>query len=184
MEENYKEYLDSFEQRLENGLKKICTGASLLGEDYPSSADIDSKWADYVKEYIADAVENFTSFPDAAISWAAFLGMGVAHRWDRDWDLFKDEPYSNYYGSRGWDDMDEHICNDIIKLSDEEKKLIVSTLQSCAIAVTSYIRHEGIEAQTALGFYALARSYGAMFRLGAAIELKRLGYRYQAVQSR
>ena len=39
------------------------------------------------------------------------------------------------------------------------------------------MRHEGVEADTERGFYVLVRIYSVMFRLGASIELKRLGYR-------
>ena len=40
---------------------------------------------------------------------------------------------------------------------------------------------EGIEAQTELGFYVLVRTYSVLFRIGAAIELQRLGYTIKRV---
>jgi len=177
LEKDYSEYLDSFEKRLEAGLVKICGSTGVLSGELLSSPDIDGKWDDYIKDYVADAVGNFVQYPDAALSWAAYLGMGVASHWDRDWDLFRNDPYCSYYGPRGWDDMDEHVSGTILKLSEEEDKHISDTLKSCSMAVTAFIRHEGIEAQTALGFYALTRAYGVMFRIGEAIELRRLGYK-------
>lgn len=174
------EYLDRFEKILEDGLLKVCRGAGLLGEEVLRSPDLDEKWEDsYIKDYTADAVENFNSYPEAALSWAAFLGMAVAHNWDTDWNAHKDDPYKSYYGSRGWDNMDEHVLQDVLGLGTDDplRRRINDTLLSCALATLGLIRHESIEPQTDLGFYILVRAYTVMFRIGAAMELKRLGYK-------
>jgi len=184
-EKEYAEYLESFEKRLEAGLSKICCSLGVLTETANGallgSSDIDSKWEDYIKDYVADAVENFDKYPDAALGWAAYLGMAVANHWDRDWNLFKDDSYKSYYGDQGWDNMDEHIVGLILKLQPVQAKKVSDALMSCSTAIQAFIRHEGIEAQTVLGFYALVRSYGVMFRVGAAIELQRLGYKVSQV---
>mgnify|MGYP003315387046 CR=1 FL=1 len=98
---------------------------------------------------------------------------------DMDWEKFKDAPYTCYYGAKGWDDMDEYVLYELIGLDREspEAKRISDTLLSCAMAVLSLIQHESIETQTELGFYVLARSYTVLYRIGAAIELKRMGYK-------
>ncbi len=172
-------YLDNWEHLLEDGLLKLCRGAGLLEGEVLGSPDLEAEWNGYIRDYTADAVENFNSYPEAALSWAAFLGLGVAHNWDSDWGLYRDAPYSSYYGRRGWDDMDEHILRDLLRLplDSPEAKKISDTLLSCALATLGLIRHEGIETQTELGFYILTRSYTVLFRIGAAIELKRLGYK-------
>ena len=119
---------------------------------------------------------NCNEYPEAAIAWAGFLGMAVAHNWDVDWEAHKDDPYKSYYGSRGWDDMDEHILWEVLALPEAIGKKLSDTLDSCALAALGLIRHEGIEAQTELGFYVLVRTYSVLYRIGAAIELQRLGY--------
>ena len=43
------------------------------------------------------------------------------------------------------------------------------------------IRHEQIEPQSQMAFHIFARACRAMFRIGAAIELKRLGYKFEKV---
>ena len=53
------EFYDSFEHILEDGLIKVCRGAGLVGDTLLRSDDIDGKWDDYIKDYVADAVENF-----------------------------------------------------------------------------------------------------------------------------
>lgn len=175
--------LDSFEKTLQTGLERICEGAGLLEGGLLQSDDIDSKWEEYIKDYVADAVQNFNDYPEAALAWAGFLGMGVAHNWDDNWILHRHDSYRDYYGARGWDDMDEHILRGILglNLGSPEAKKISDTLQSCALATLGLIRHEGIEPQTATGFYALTRSYSVFYRIGEGIELRRLGYKKEAV---
>lgn len=178
-----EEYLDYFEKTLETGLVKICKSAGVLGSDDDVeglafiSPDIEQAWDRYVKEYVADAVGNFNDFPQAAIGFSAFLGMAVAWYWDKDWQAHSDDEYRSFYGPRGFDDMDDHILEDILRLDAKEAKFRSELMISCATAVQVLMRREQIEAQTDTGFYALTRSYGAMFRIGAAIELKRLGYK-------
>lgn len=171
------EYLDRFEAVLEEGLLKISTNLALLDGDMLSSDDIDAKWNDsLLQEYVGDAVENFNAYPEVAIAWAAYLGIGVAHDWDSGFDLFKSRTYRDYYGSRGFDDLDEKVVE--MTGADEawEVKLRLS-LQSLAVAALGLMRHEAVEADTERGFFVLVRIYGVMFRLGAAMELRRLGYR-------
>ncbi len=171
--------LDRFEQLLEDGLLKICSGAGLLPGEVVRNPDLEALWDVYIKDYIADAVVNFNEYPEAALAWAGFLGLGTAWAWDADWQQYKDRPYRRWYGSRGWDDMDEHILRDVLglPLDSHEAKKISDTLQSCALAVLGLLRHEGVETQTSRGFYLLARAYTVLYRIGAAIELDRLGYK-------
>ena len=171
--------LDRFEDILQEGLHKICNSSSLLPlGTIPSSEDIERKWnEEYARAYTADAVENFNEYPDAALAWAAYLGMAVAHNWDLDWQSHCNDSYESYYGPNGYDDMDEHIAGDVLTLDEDTLSRVRETLLSCAYATRTLIRHEGIELQTATGFYVLVRAYTVMFRLGAAIELVRLGYK-------
>ena len=117
-----KEFLDNFEKTLQMGLMRVCSGAGLLGNELLSSEDIDSKWEEYIKDYVADAVDNFNEYPEAALAWAGFLGMGVAHNWDDNWTFHRHDSYRSYYGNRGWDDMDEHILHGILGLDLQGKE--------------------------------------------------------------
>lgn len=175
-----KEELDHFETLLVQGLVKICSSAGLLDEML-SCPDVDGKWEDFIRDYTADAVSNFNQYPEAAIGFAGFLGAAVAHRWDKAWDVLGGEPYNSYYGTRGFDNMDDHIVGDILHLDPVAGKKFSDTLESCTLASLALIRRMGIEAQTADGFYAMVRACSALYRIGAAIELRRLGYRRVAV---
>lgn len=182
-----EKYLDYFEKVLEQGLLKICKSSKVLDDSCQVdgkafvSPDIEQVWERFVKDYVGDAVENFNEFPDAAIGFAGFLGMAVAHNWDEDWESHRKDAYPAYYGLRGFDDMDDHIVSDVLKLDESDSAFFVSLMKSLSMAVQVLLRREQIETQTDMGFYALVRSYGAMFRVGAAVELFRLGYRKSAV---
>jgi hypothetical protein len=178
-------YLDNYEKILQNGLLKVCSGENLLGGEMLDCPDADEKWDGYIKDYIADAVENINEYPEAAIAWAGFLGMAVAHNWDGYWTLHRHDAYKDYYGGRGWDDMDEHILHGVLglDLDGPEAKKISNTLQNCALAALGLIRHEGIETQTELGFFVFARTYTVLFRIGVSMELFRLGYKKELVDN-
>ena len=169
--------LDIFEKTLQDGLVKVCQSADRLKEGLLESPDLEAKWDEYIKDYIADAVANFNEYPEAALAWAGFLGMGVANLWDKNWDKYNQVPYSYFYGSRNWDDLDEHVLYDILALDKEAGKRVSDILDSCALACLGLIRHQGIEAQTADGFYCLARAYTVFYRIGASLELERCAYR-------
>lgn len=171
-----EEQLDTFEQLLEDGLVKLCSGAGMLDE-MMISPDIEGRWDAFIKDYVADAVENINEFPNAAVGFAAFLGMGVAHLWDSDWQAHMNDGYKSFYGSQGFDNMDDHILQEVIGLPSAEAEMVSSIVYSCVQATLGLLRHEQVELQTKYGFYALTRCYCVMFRIGAAMELHRLGYR-------
>ena len=69
--------LDIFEKTLQDGLVKVCQSADRLKEGLLESPDLEAKWDEYIKDYIADAVANFNDYPEAALAWAAFLGLQI-----------------------------------------------------------------------------------------------------------
>ncbi len=171
------EYLDRFESILENGLTHLCNEFGLFENEILQNDDIDAKWNDCLIEgYVQDAVENYNQYPEVAIAWAAYLGMAAAYDWDTDFELFKNRMYRDYYGLRGYDDMDEHIVSYIGADESWSVKLRLS-LQSISVAAQGLMRHEGVEPDTERGFFVLVRIYSVMYRLGASIELFKLGYR-------
>ena len=178
------EYFDTFENNLLTELLKLCTSHEMLSGTLLSSEDIDARWKEYAPEYMADAVPQVNSYPAAAMAWAGYVGMAVAHRWDEDWVTYATEPYEKLHGAEGFDDMDEHILQHILGLSleDEESQKIEDMMRRCANTAITYIRREDTEAQTTKAFYLFARTTRTLFRIGAALELKRLGYKFEKVQ--
>ena len=177
------EYYDTFENNLLKELLRLCTSHQMLSGTLLSSEDIDERWKEYAPEYMADAVPQVNAFPAAAIAWAGYVGMAVAHRWDVDWENYSTEPYEKLHGEQGFDDMDEHIMQNILGLSldSEEAHKIEDMMRRLGETALTLIRRERIEPQSPMAFHVYARVVKVMFKIGAAIELKRLGYKFEQV---
>ena len=68
------EELDKFQQILEDGLLRVCAMSGVPVE-MMGSQDIDDKWDHLIKGYVADAVENYNDYPDAALGHISFDQM-------------------------------------------------------------------------------------------------------------
>ena len=58
---------------------------------------------------------------------------------------------------------------------------IEDMMRRAANTAITYIRREDTEAQSTKAFYIFARTTQVMFRIGAAMELHRLGYKFEKV---
>ena len=176
-------YFDAYESNLQQELLKVCTGLGMLSGELLASEDIDDKWKEWAPEYIAEALPEVNSYPEFAIACAGYAGMAVAQWWDEDWGRHHGAAYESLHGSRGFDDMDEHIVQNILKLQldSPEAKQLVNILLCCAQKAVTFIRHEQIEAQTVKAFHIFARTVKVLYRTGAAIQLRRLGYKFHKV---
>ena len=181
MEDDRTAIYDAFEAKLRKELIKLCTEYEMMNGRLLHSDDIDAKWDEFGRDYMIDAVHEFNSYPEVALAWSAFLGMGVARHWDEDWRKHASDTYQSYYGRRGFDDMDDHILRDILgyALDSDQAKAVSSMLSRCATMVLTLIRHEGFESQSIEAYYVLIRSVKVMYQIGASVELYRLGYSLQ-----
>lgn len=178
-----REYLDSFEEKLQLEILRLCTNYKFLGGSLLATDDIDNYWEVLAPEYIADAVEQVHDYPTVSVAWAAYLGMAVAYGWDIDWNTISKAKYKDYYGEQGFDDMDEHLIRDIIgiPLESEDAKNIEEIIRRCAQKAIDIIRREQIEPQSPTAFHVFARAVRVMYRTGAAIQFKRMGYKFEKV---
>lgn len=181
MEQN--EYFDNYESNLQNEMLKLCTSHKMLDGTLLASDDIDARWHDYAPEYMTEAVRQINAYPAATIAWAGYIGMAVAAWWDEDWATHATESYASLCGEHGFDDMDEHIVEHILGLAldSDTAQGIEDMMRSCAHTAMTYIRREQVESQSTKAFYILARTLRVMFRTGAALELKRRGYRFEKI---
>jgi hypothetical protein len=79
--------------------------------------------------------------------------------------------------------MDEHIVQNILGLTleSEEATKIEDMMRSCAHMAMTLIRREQVEGQSTKAFYIFARTAKVLYRIGASLELRRLGYRFEKV---
>lgn len=182
MDENI-EYLRNFEKRLQDELLRLCTSYKVLDGVLLSSQDVDDRWEALALDYMSDAVSQINEYPAVAVAWAGYMGMAVANLWDKDWELHCNDEYRSLYGEAGFDDMDEHIVRDILgmPLDSPEAKNIEEMMRRCAYSALSLVRHEDIAPQSPMAYYTFARTVKVMYRIGAAIELKRNGYKFEKI---
>lgn len=178
-----EKYLDDFEEKLREELVLFCTSYDMLDGNLLATIDVEKRWNDFAPEYIADAIKEINNYPTVSVAWAAFIGLAVAHYWDLNLELFKTIKYKSFYGKNGFDDMDEYIMCKILHLSPEEKeaKDIEEMIRRCAEKTVNMIRHEQIEPQSPTAFYIFTRAIKIMYRIGVALELRRLGYKLELV---
>ena len=178
-----KVYLENFESRITDELLRMCKQYGVLDGTLLASDDITARWDALAPEYMADAVPNIADYPTVAVAWAGYIGMAVAHQWDGDWSAHSKAGYNSYYGAQGFDDMDEHIVRDVIgfHLESREAKAIEDMMRRLGETAVTLIRRERIEPQSPMAFHVYARVVKVMFRIGAAMELKRLGYKFEQV---
>ena len=181
MDDSRTAVYDAFEATLRKELAKLCTEYEMMNGTLLHSDDIDGKWNEFARDYMADAVREFNEYPEASLAWAAFLGAGVARHWDEDWRRHSKDTYQSYYGVRGFDDLDEHVLRDVLGYAlDSEKAAALSSMFSrLATMVLTLIRREGFESQSVEAYYVLIRSVKVMFQMGESVELYRLGYSFQ-----
>lgn len=180
---NDKEYLDQFENKMRQDLLHICTSAHMLEGVLLSSEDIDEHWMKLAPEYLADAVRLVQDYPTVSLAWAAYLGLAMAYGWDMNWEVFSKAEYTFFYGERGFDDMDEHIVKDILgmPLEGEETVELEEVIRRCAQSAIQRIRHEQIEPQSKMAYHVFIRSCAVMYSIGAALGLKKLGYKLEKI---
>ena len=174
-------YFDEYSDRLASHLAQACVSASFLGSGILSSGDIDGKWNELAPEYFGDAVKEFNSYPEFALACAGYLGIAVAHKWDEDWTAGSRSSYSDYQDARGFDYMDEFIMDGIVKADAEGRKRLDDAMKLCSSCALSYLRHEAVEPQSVTAYKLVLATMAVMFRIGAAVELYRLGYRMEKV---
>ena len=177
-------FLNRFEEKIQNELLRLCTSRGMLSGTLLATDDVTDRWDALASEYVADAVGQIADYPTVSVAWAGYLGLAVAHGWDTNWEACVRTDYKQFYGEQGFDDMDEHIVQHVLGLSLESKvaKDLESMIRSCAQMAVTLIRREQIEPQSPMAFHVFARAIKVMYRIGAALELKRLGYKFEEMQ--
>lgn len=181
MEQAIKDYLDHYEDQLMQHLLKMLTTMKQLDGKLLETDDLNDIWQQVAPSYVADAVKEIAKYPTVALGWAMYLGMGVAQYWDKEWEVYGKLPniYEYIRDKRGFDYLDEVVRGDILGLHDETFQSMESIVQTCSQQAHERIRHEQIEPQSPLAFHVFARSIRVLYKLGAAIQLHRLGYKFQ-----
>lgn len=177
------EYLHKYELELTQKLLSVARDLRCGSQQLYSTEDLDKVWNNIAPSYMVDAVPNIAEYPTVAIAWAGYIGMALAHLWDKDWAAVSSSPdvYEMLSAPRGFDAMDEHIVEDILgyKFDSPTASRFENLMRSLSETALAQIRHEQIEPQSEMAFHIFARTVRAMFNIGASCELYRLGYKWE-----
>ena len=176
------EFLDRFEEQLTQQLLRLCTAARALSGQLLETPDFEAVWPEVCTPYLGDAVPEIAKYPTVAIGWLGFVGLAIAQRWDSDWSVATEDPHALYPAllAQGFDALDDYVLDHVLAITDaEERAQLHQLLRTCAVAAHAALRREGIEPQSPMAFHTYVRTLHVMYRLGIALQLHRLGYKFE-----
>ena len=166
-EEKFRDYLVTYLQ-----------GKDLVDSMLPDAPDIEEKWTGIAEAYLPDGTKEFAAYPTVSLGWMMYVGMAVAKYWDEDWSIYnKVENLYTYLRDRiDYDHMDDYICEKVLLLSADDRKSLTAIVGEVAARTNSLLRHLHIEAGSKEAFMAYVAALHQLYLMGAAMQLKRMGY--------
>lgn len=199
---------ETFEERIHGDLYQYLLGRKAVDERLPECPDVEERWAGIGNSYVPDGAREFRDYPVASLGWMMYLGMAVAKLWDeesqwlsiasqsvasgakpsgeqKEWTIYSqiDDLYLYMRDKRGYDLLDEYIREDVLMLRGEESSELEALVSECAARVHSALMHEKIEPGTREAFEAYVACLHQLYVFGAAVQLKRMGYRMERVEN-
>ena len=180
-----QEYLERYTDELEGLLLRLAQEEGLLGKQLLETEDLTELYLDVVKPYLGDAVPDFEQYPLVSLGWIAFVGMALAVQWDADWEHYSalggEQLYLQLRQPRGWDALDEYVTQEVLGLEagGEEERRYTNFLRRATEQTHSALMHEQAEPSSPLAFRLYTQSLYVLYRLGIALGLAFMGYRYE-----
>ena len=167
-----------FEEKIKEDLVTYLQEKNLIDEILPDITDIEEKWLGIAEAYLPDGMKEFATYPIVSLGWMMFVGMAIATYWDKDWELYNkvENLYTYLRDSIDFDHMDDYICEKVLLLTNDEQHIISTIIGNCASRTNSILRHLPISPGTSDAFHAYVAALHQMYYMGAAIQLKRMGY--------
>ncbi len=177
-------HLEKFESNVHSCIANYLLRRDAIDNRLPEAPDIEERWEKICMDYLPDGVREFQHYPTASLGWMMFIGMAVAQMWDEDWAMYSqfNDLYAILVKGRGYDNMDEYICTDFLKVNEQVAGEISDLVGNVAEMVHNALIHEGFEPGTPDAFNAYVRCLHQLYYFGAAIWLKRLGYHMTAIE--
>lgn len=178
MEEKDNKNEIDIEQSLHEDLCQYLLSVGKIDERLPEAPDIEGLWSKIGKSYLEDGIRELNAYPTASIGWMMFVGMALAKYWDTDWELYSKVPdlYKYLRDQRGYDEMDEYICDTVLLLSPEEQETVTKIVGECAARSYSMLCRQRYEAESEAAYRGYIAAIHQMYIMGMCVELKRLGY--------
>ena len=173
-----------FEDTLHRNLFQYLHGIGEVDERLPECPDVEGCWKDIANAYIPDGAREFRDYPVASLGWMMYIGMAVAKLWDDEWTIYSqiDDLYVYLRDKRGYDALDEYICEDVLMLRGKGCEELGAVVGECASRVNYELMRERIEPGTREAFEAYVACLHQLYLFGMAVQLRRMGYHMERVQ--
>ncbi len=180
MERNKKDMEDIFKMDLH---QYLCSKQQ-VDEHLPEAPDIEELWPKIGESYLPDAIREFNKYPTVSLGWIMYVGMAIAKYWDEDWELYsKVEDLYKYLRDRiDFDHMDDYILEKVLLQDEPSRKKTNNLVAECASRTYSLLIHQNLQPGTEEAFRGFIAAIHQMYLMGAAIELKTLGYHMTRIQ--
>jgi hypothetical protein len=175
--------MTAFEEKLKQELYQFLRSTDEVDEHLPQCPDVEGKWEQIGASYLADGVREFNNYPVASLGWMMYIGMALAKYWDEDWEVYSkvEDLYAYMRDKRDYDHLDEYIREEVLMLKGEEYTALETLANDCASRTYNLLRHENIEPGTKEAFLAYVACLHQLYLMGAAVQLKRMGYHMTAI---
>lgn len=171
--------MTTFEKTIKDDLHRYLLMEGRIDKRLPEAEDIAGQWKNIGEAYLPDGIREFNGYPTVSLGWMMYTGMAVAQMWDEDWQHYStlDNIYIYLRDKRGYDCMDEYILEEVLKLDGDNRKNTEHLVAECASRTHSKLHHGNFEPGTRQAFQAYVCALHQLFLMGAAIQLKTLGYK-------
>ncbi|MCQ2285562.1 MAG: hypothetical protein MJZ76_01650 [Bacteroidales bacterium] len=174
----------TFEEKIYKNLYDYLLEKNEIDSRFPEALDIEEKWPIIAQSYLPDGIREFRDFPISSLGWIMYVGMAIAQFWEDDWEIYgqMEDLYTYLRDKEGFDTMDEYIRRTVLHLKGEAFTQTEVLIQECASRANAELLHSKIEPGTKEAFEAYVSCLHQLYRMGMAVQLRRLGYHMQAMQ--
>lgn len=171
------------EERIKKDLYQYLLSINMIDERLPECTDIEDKWQTLAEAYLPDGMREFNNYPTVSLGWMMFIGMATAKFWDKDWDKYNAVPdlYNQIRNQRGYDCLDEYILEDVLHMKANASDKLSQLVAECASRTYNNLCHAHIEPGTREAFDSYIACLHQLYLMGAAIQLKRMGYHMERI---
>lgn len=176
-----KQTLQNFEKIFQADLHAYLLKQGRLDERLPDAPDIEQRWAQTGEAYLPDGIREYNGYPEVSLGWMMYIGMAIAKYWDEDWELYSKVPnlYRYLRDRIDFDHLDDYICQKVLLLDADGHAALQDLVAECASRTYSRLYHLHLEPGSKEAFRAYVAALRQLYLMGAAVELKTLGYKMQ-----
>ena len=175
---------EKFEKAIHKNLHQYLVANGMVDERLPECPDVTDKWESIGNSYIPDGAREYRDYPVASLGWMMYIGMAVAKLWVDEWEIYSqiEDLYVYMRDKRGYDALDEYICEDVLMVRGEDCENLAQVVSECATRVNADLMRERIEPGTKEAFDAYVTCLRQLYLFGMAMQLKRMGYHMERVR--